>query len=394
MFKDCFSIAIENLRNRKLRTALTIIGVIIGISTIFALVSIGEGLDNGIAEQFGKIGTNRIYIAASGSGITGLQTTLTMDDVDALETMNEFSWVTPYLQEKANIEYSKETHYATIWGTVTDNLNERWKEIGLYIEDGRLFKEGEKYVTILGKRTATEMFDREIHINENIKINGKQFKVIGIFEEIGNPEDDSVIELPIEVMQELLDMPKKVTIIEAVIKNGINIDDVVKKTERVLEKKRGDDLFEIITPDQLMQQFRTITSIIKTLLIGIASISIIVGGIGIMNSMYTSVMERKKEIGIMKAIGAKNNHILLLFLIEAGIIGLIGGISGICIGFGIAKLAQIGAETAGYYLLKITFDPFLTIFSLVFAMGIGMCAGYLPAREATKKQTVEALRGK
>jgi putative ABC transport system permease protein len=394
MYKDSIQIAFENLKNRKLRTSLTILGIIIGISTIFALISIGEGLENGIEEQFEKIGTNRLYIAASGSTITGLQSGLSNDDVDTLESMGEFTWVTPYLQENANVEFSKETKYVQIWGVVTDDLDRRWEDIGLTLSEGRLFREGEKYVTIIGATTASEIFKREIHVNENIKINDKRFKVIGIFDPIGNPEDDSVIELPLDIAQELLEKRDQVTVIEAIIKEGLNAEEVAKKTERVLERKRGNDLFEIITPDQVMQQFTTVSAIVNTILIAIAGISIIVGGIGIMNSTYTSVLERKKEIGIMKAIGAQNKDILLLFLIEAAVVGFIGGIIGITIGFGIGKLAQVGAELAGYQLLKIKFNALLTLFSLMFAIGVGMLAGYFPAKEAMNKQAVEALRGK
>jgi putative ABC transport system permease protein len=393
MYKDCIKIALENLKNRKLRTGLTLLGIIIGIATIFGLISIGDGLQNGIEEQFEKIGTNRLYIAASGSSITGLQAGLTNEDVKTLEAMGEFTWVTPYLQEQTIVEYNKETKFVTVWGVPTDNLEQRWADIGLEVGEGRLFNDGEKYATILGITTATEMFNREIHVNENIKINGKRFRVVGIFEEIGNPEDDSVIELPLDIAQELLDKGEEVTVIEAVIKEGLDADEVAKRTERVLERKRGDDLFEIMTPDQILQQFTTVSAIVNTLLIAIAGISIIVGGIGIMNSMYTSVLERRKEIGIMKAIGAQNKHILFLFLIEAAIVGLVGGLIGITIGFGIGKLAQIGAEAAGYQLLKIRFNVGLTAFNLAFAVGIGMLAGYLPAKEATKKQAVEALRG-
>jgi putative ABC transport system permease protein len=393
MYKDCIKIALENLRNRKLRTALTVLGIIIGISTIFALISIGDGLENSIQEQFDKIGTNRVYITASGSTLTGLQSGLMMDDVDALESLSDFTWVTPYLQDNAIVEFNKETKFTGIWGTATDNLEKRWGDIGLTVAEGRLFNEGEKYVAVLGNKAAHEMFDREIHVNENIKINDKRFKVIGILDEIGNPEDDNVIEIPIDIAQELLGKANEVTVIEGVIQPGLDPEEVAKRAERHLERKRGDDLFEIITPDQVLQQFTTVSSIVNTILIAIAGISIIVGGIGIMNSSYTSVLERRKEIGIMKAIGAENKHILFLFLIEAAIVGLIGGVVGITIGFGIAKLAQLGAQASGYELLKIKFNLQLTVFSMLFAIGIGMLAGYLPAKEATKKQAVEALRG-
>jgi len=394
MYIDCLKIAIVNIRNRKLRTGLTVIGIIIGIATIFALISIGNGLDNGVQEQFGKIGANRLYVSASGSGLTSLQTGLTNDDVKTLESMAEFKWVTAYLQEQAIVEYDKESHYVAVWGITSEDLEKRWEDMDINLEQGRYFTENEKYSAILGIKASKDMFDREIRINENIIINEKRFKVVGIFEEIGNPEDDSMIQIPIDVAQEIFNKEDQITIVELVLKEGIDVEEAAKKTERFLKRKRGDDLFEIITPDQIMQQFSTVMSIVNIILISIAGISIVVGGIGIMNSTFTSVLERTKEIGIMKAIGAQNKHILFLFLIEASIVGLIGGVIGITIGFSIGKLAQVAAESAEFNLLRIKLDPLLTLFSLFFAVGIGALAGYLPAKEATKKQVVVALRGK
>ncbi|MEK6867470.1 MAG: FtsX-like permease family protein, partial [Nanoarchaeota archaeon] len=264
--------------------------------------------------------------------------------------------------------------------------------INFKVEEGRVFVEDEKYVTILGHKTATEMFDREIHLNENIAINEKRFQVVGIFEEIGNPEDDNVVELPIEIAQEMFGKENQVSIIELVVKNGVDIEETAKKTTRILERKRGNDLFEVVTPDQLLQQFSTILLIINVILGAIASISLVVGGIGIMNSTYTSVLERRKEIGIMKAIGAENKYILFLFLAEAGMLGFVGGVIGIACGFAVAKTTQYAAEAAGFKMLLITLDPKITAFSMMFAIVFGILAGALPARDAMKKQVVDVLR--
>ncbi|MEK6921096.1 MAG: ABC transporter permease, partial [Nanoarchaeota archaeon] len=278
------------------------------------------------------------------------------------------------------------------WATTTNDLEARWADINFKVEEGRVFVKDEKYTTILGHKTATEMFDREIHLNENIAINEKRFQVVGIFEEIGNPEDDNVVELPIEIAQEMFGKENQVSIIELVVKNGVDIEEAAKKTTRILERKRGDDLFEVVTPDQLLQQFSTILLIINVILGAIASISLVVGGIGIMNSTYTSVLERRKEIGIMKAIGAENKYILFLFLAEAGMLGFVGGVIGIACGFAVAKTTQYAAEAAGFKMLLITLDPKITAFSMMFAIVFGILAGALPARDAMKKQVVDVLR--
>ncbi len=385
-------IAWNNIKQRKLRTGLTILGIIIAITTIFALISIGNGLNNGIRESFEKIGTNRLYVMPKGSGVTNLQAGLTDDDVKALEGMSEILWVNPYLQEQTLIEYNNQKKKVIVWATKTDNLEERWKDTYFHVGEGRLFTSDEKYNTIVGYRTATEMFDKDIHLNENILINGKRFRVVGIFEEIGTPQDDSVVELPIETAQDLFQKQGEVSMIEIITKQGVDIDALAIKITHDLKRDRGNDLFDVVTPDQLLTQFSTVLSIVNTVLGAIAGISLVVGGVGIMNSSYTSVMERKKDIGIMKALGAENKAILLLFLAEAGFLGLVGGVGGVIVGFVIAKITQYAATQAGFLFLKITFNPLLMIGSILFAVFFGLLAGYLPAKDAMKKQIVDALR--
>lgn len=385
-------IAWNNIKQRKLRTSLTTLGIIIAITTIFALISIGNGLNNGIKESFEQIGTNRLYVMPKGSSGASVQGTLTDDDVKALEGMSDFLWVNPYIQEQTIVEYNNQKKKVIVWATKTDNLEERWKETYFQVGVGRVFNADEKYSTIVGYRTATEMFDKEIHLNENILIQGKRFRVVGIFDEIGTPQDDSVVELPLEIAQELFDKEGKVSMIELITKQGIDMDALAVKITHDLKRERGNDMFEIITPDQLLAQFSTVLSIVNTVLGAIASISLLVGGVGIMNSSYTSVLERRKEIGIMKALGAENKKILFLFLAEAGFLGLLGGVGGVIIGFTIAKLTQYVATNAGFLFLKIAFDPFLMIGCILFAVCFGVLAGYLPAKDAMKKQIVEALR--
>ena len=392
LYEDLIVIAWTNVWKRRLRNGLTVLGIVIAITTIFSLISIGNGLDTGIRKEFEEIGTNRIYVTSSGSSITSLQGGLTEEDVKTLEGMSEFLWVTPYLQEKVTVEYANKKKVLTVWATTTEQLEERWDDINFEIESGRVFVSGEKYSTILGYKTAHEIFDRDIHLNENVAINDKRFKVVGIFEQIGNPEDDSVVELPLDTAQEMFGKGDQVSIIELVVKEGVDLDEAAAKATKTLERKRGNDLFEIVTPDQLLQQFSTILKIINVILGAIAGISLIVGGIGIMNSTYTSVLERKKDIGIMKAIGAKNKYILFLFLTEAGFLGFVGGIIGIALGFMIAKMTQLGAAAAGFQMLAVEFNWKIMLFSLLFAILFGIAAGALPAREAMKKQVVDVLR--
>lgn len=394
VYEEYIQLAWNNIKKRKLRTGLTVLGIVIAITSIVALISIGNGLEAGISQQFDKIGTNRIYVTIKGSSLQGFQTGLEDEHVEALKTLKEAEWINPYLLEQATVEYNKKKKIVTIWATKTDNLEKRWADIDFDMEKGRLFFDNEKYSVILGYKAATELFDKEIKLGENLLINNKKFKVIGVFEEIGNEEDDNVIELPLETAQTLFGRGNDITMIEVVVKDGVNIDDVAKKAKAMLDKRFGKDIFDIVTPDQLMQQFTTVTTVINVILGAIAGISLVVGGIGIMNTMYTSVLERKKEIGIMKALGAKNKDIFALFLCESGIIGFMSGVIGGLIGFCIAKSAEFAAEAIGFQLLQIAFDGVLFFWCILFASVIGMLAGFFPAKDATKRQIVDAIRAK
>jgi putative ABC transport system permease protein len=220
--------------------------------------------------------------------------------------------------------------------------------------------------------------------------------------EFGNPQDDNTIYIPIDTAQNIFNKKNEVNMIELMTKDGISMSAAAKKAERALLKERGEKLsasrknklnFQVTTPDQLLGQLNNVLLIVQAVLVSIAAISLVVGAIGIMNSMYTNVLERTKEIGVMKSVGAKHKDILKVFLIESAIIGFIGGLIGVIFGIGLSKLIESYAIEAGFSFLKIGINYPLIVFSVLFAMIIGMLAGYLPASKAAKLEVVEALRG-
>ena len=176
------------------------------------------------------------------------------------------------------------------------------------------------------------------------------------------------------------------------IKDGINTEKAAEDIRVMLRKSYEEEEFVVYTPEQLLSQLKNILGAIKILLSGIAAISLVVGGIGIMNSMFTSVLERRREIGIMKAVGAKNRDILLLFLIESGMIGLIGGLIGIGLGISVAKSVELIAAQLGFSLLSVGLDYGVMIFMLLFSFSVGMASGVIPAYQAAKLKVVDALR--
>ena len=242
------------------------------------------------------------------------------------------------------------------------------------------------------KEPFKDVFNDPIGVRNKIKIRGYDFKVIGIMEEIGNSQDDNAINIDTDTYRIIFDEPDKVDAMMVQAKPGQDMDALKTKVERRLKKARDDENYQVMTAAQIGEQINSILGIIQVVLVGIAAISLLVGSIGIMNSMYTSVLERTKEIGIMKSIGARNSDILKLFLIESAIIGFIGGIFGVLMGSGIAWLVGFIADQAGFGLLKVTMDWKVMLTGLLFAISLGMVSGLMPAKQASKLKPVDALR--
>ena len=392
MIRDYSKLAFKNLRHRKLRSWLTILGIVISVMSIVALISISNGLENAIKEQFEKIGANRIYVMMKG-GAPGTSIGLTTNDLDTIESMPEFEYVTPYLVETSvKITYSKEDLYASITAWPSEDADERFADYDFGFLEGGHFREGAKYEVIIGYLTAQDFFKKDLHINNHVYINNVKFEVVGILDEIGNEQDDHIILIPLDTAREIFDKQKELSFIEATIKPGKNIDTVVEKTKKRLERERNDESFDVLTPTQILNFLQTALFIVQGILVSIAAIALVVGCIGIMNSLYTSVLERTKDIGVMKSLGARNRDIMLLFLIEAGMIGIVGGIFGVICGMAISFGIGAAAAQAGFGLLKIQWDWYLAGGALLFAFFIGMISGVLPSRQAAQMHPVDALR--
>lgn len=396
MKKEYFLIIWKGIEYRKLRTALTVLGIIIGIGAIVSLLLVSNGLENSIKEQFAKIGTNRLFVTMKSTGLS-LGSGLTDDDVEVFNRMGEFEWVTPYIIKTWSFEYGKKTKSLLITANPVDNIEGRWGSMDRYATEGRLFNDNDKYTAVIGPRIANDLFDRKININSNVLINGVSFKVIGVFNSIGDVQSDSDIHIPIKAAREILGGNNKdVSVIDLIVKPGVNPEDAGKKAKEELRKKRGfkagDEDFDIATPEQLLGQLNSVLGIVQAVLLAIAVIALVVSSIGIMNSMYTSVLERTRDIGVMRAVGATSKDILVIFLLESAIVGLFGGIVGVLMGVAISKMFEWIAANAGYSIFKVTISPALIIFSVLFSGVIGLIAGYLPSKNASKLRPVEALK--
>ena len=392
MLVDYFFMAVNSIRHRKLRSWLTVIGIIIGVAAIISLITVSRSLESTIESQFEQFGANRIIISPKGFQGPGTSSEgLTIKDVETVEKISGFKYVVPGIFLSTEVKYRKEVGFTLVSGIPAENFEEFFVDSGAKLQEGRFIKDGDRFEAVVGSRVVTDMFDSTLRLGSKIEIKGQEFKIIGILEEIGNAQDDSQINIPLETAREIFDKPDDVDAIIAQVKSANDIPLLQEKVEKELERKRGDTNFQVVTATQILEQINEVLGVMQFVLVGIAAISLIVGAIGIMNSMYTSVLERTRDIGIMKAIGARNSDILEIFLIESGLIGIVGGLFGIILGSSMALIIGQLSKGAGF-LLIVQIEPLVLIFGLLFAFIIGVISGILPAYQGSKLKPVDALR--
>jgi len=393
--------AFNNFRTRKLRAFLTILGILIGIAAVVSLISLGQGLQESMQEQFELMGIDKIIITPKGGyfgmGVEG--TELSKQDMKTIEKVKGVDKTTGIILKIARVKFGHELKYAWVAGVPLDpDSVALWESVqSMKIKDGRDLKQGDRQKAVIGYRIAQEkFFEKQVKIRDKIEIEGKAFKIVGTLEQIGNTQDDSSILISIKVARELFNEPEKLDLIILNVQPGFDVGDVAEKIKKELRKaedlEEGEDIVEVQTSGDLRGTFNTVFVIVQIVVIGIAAIALLVGGIGIANTMYTSVLERTREIGIMKAVGARNSDIMFIFLIESGLLGLVGGIIGVAVGLGISKSVQVLAAATGTTMIKASFNPFLILGALAFSFIIGSISGLMPARRAAMLKPVDALR--
>lgn len=402
MIEDFFKQGWGNIKKRKLRSGLTIIGIFIGIAAVVALVSLGQGLQKYMDDEFAKLGRDKIMIMPKGAfGPIGEGTaTFTDQDIKAIQKVVGIADATGMAMQVVKLEFNDVIRYYLAVGVPTDEKRTLFDELFLSydIELGRNIKEGDKYKLVLGHYYYDrELFEKNIKLRDKVRVNDIEFKTIGFYEIIGNPGDDQNIYIPQDTLEEMYDIKGEYNMLVAKVSPGVTPLKGAEKIEKALRKSRdvkeGQEDFSVQTTEEMLEMYNDVLNIVNIVLIGIAAISLFVGGIGIMNTMYTAVIERTKEIGIMKAIGAKNSSIMTLFIIESGILGAVGGAIGVAIGMGFSKLVEVIATAVlQTVLLQAYFPWYLIVGSLAFAFVVGTISGLLPARQAALLKPVDALR--
>ena len=406
MLKDYFTIAIQSLIRRKLRSWLTLIGIFIGIASVVALISLGQGMEHSITDEFQKIGSDVLFIqmdTAMNSIGEGTSTNpLTTSDAEFIESLSDVKAMSYYVFSSAKIEYQGITHYHYLIGIPTERkrlelFNKFYSSYGL--AEGRYLESGDKNSVVMGWYHLDKNLWNGGNVNngDKIKINDNTFHIVGIIGPIGSPQDDKQLVITEKAFRKFVQKTDRVDSIIVQVNDETKIQEIAENIKIQLAKHRDvkvkDVKFTIQTPNDLLESFNKILNIVQVILIGIALISLFVGGIGIMNTMYTSVIERKKDIGIMKAIGAKNKDIFTIFLIESGFLGLVGGIIGVILGSGLALSVElISTKAMGKSFLQAYFSWELLLGAILFSFIIGALAGTLPAIQASKQKPVDTLR--
>jgi len=404
MIKDYFVLSFKNLKRRGLRSWLTLLGIVIGVTAVIALISLGNGLQVAVNSQFGVSSTQLITIQAggiSGYGPPGsfVVNPLTEDDAEAIGKLSTVELAIPRVIETVNVEFNNRLQVSAVGSIPEDNAADIYELLDLNAQYGRMIFRGDTLKVVLGNNFANpdkNGFDKEITPGESVTINGKKFRVVGILKRKGSFILDGSILMLASDLKELTNNGKDVNIIVAKVKDKDLMEKAKEEIEDLLRKRRnvkeGEEDFEVSTPEALLATVNQILSGVQMFIVLIASIAIIIGAIGIVNTMMTSVIERKKEIGIMKAIGARNSDIFLQFFVEAGMLGLIGGLIGIIAGVIIGFFGTMGIN---YFIgteTKPTINFILIFATLAGSFLIGSISGIAPAMRAARQNPVEVLR--
>lgn len=380
---------IESLRGNKIRSFLTMLGIIIGVANVILVVAVLQGGRNLILDEFGGLGSNLIYVSTSPDIETAVS--LTEEKIKAMSQLPQIVDISPEVYLSTQIRIGKKEKSIWIMGTLPS-----FKEIErIKVLKGRGFLstdlEFQRKVCVIGNKIAKELFKEKEPIGKEIRIKEINFKVIGVMQEkrlfgfekfVGD-----TFYVPFTTAQKVLLDTKDIYTALIRVKDTHQMDNVILKVKEFLKKRHdGKELFTVESVEEIISTIKMVTSIIALVIGCIAGISLLVGGIGIMNIMLVSVRERTREIGIRKAIGAKNKEILIQFLVESSILSLIGGIIGIIIGLLGANIIALLAELP----FLVTWQP--VVLGFVISFGVGVIFGVYPAKCASALTPVEALR--
>jgi len=395
--------ALMSIFAHRLRSFLTTLGIIIGVASVIAVVSVTQGMSAFIGDTFASLGTNSLTIQSYTpfeDQMKGIRARLTPEDLELIEQRAEgIASITPilYANRSSQVKYGSQTAFSQIMGTTY-----AYQDVSQsYTQEGRFLAQSDnttrRRIAIIGEDVRENLSLPENPINEYFELGGEWFKIVGLLEPRGDimgMSQDDIVLVPYSTMVSIQGNQARTDIqIQLSLSESAEVEDVSSQLTNLLRNAHDlssdeDDDFRIQTAEQLMEEFNQIIGMVTIVIGGIVGISLLVGGIGIMNIMLVSVTERTREIGICKAIGAKRHHILMQFLIEALLLSLLGGMIGLAAGFGLGTL--IATSIPGFPPAAI---PFWSIaLALGFSGFVGVLFGILPAAKAANLDPIDALR--
>ena len=403
MLGEYLKIVVENLRHRRLRSYLTMLGIIIGIAAVVSLISLGQGLEEAVLGEFQDLGTDRIVISPLGTDFGPTDRTptrLSTDDLDVVRRVRGVDEASSIVIRTAQVTWgrSEQGTYFVIGYELDDSKELVENSLGLEIIDGQGLRQTSRGQAIVGYDYQNfRGFDDTLRVGDRFEVGERRFRVSGVNRRLGNEIDDRTVFLGMQDFKTLFDVDDEVSNIIVRVESQEEPSVVATRIEDELRSERGVDEgnedFEVDTFQELLESFTDIFDAVQVVVVGIAAISLVVGGIGIMNTMYTSVLERRKEIGIMKSIGARNRDVYTIFLLESGLLGLIGGLIGIVLGLGFAYIVQLlGMFVFDIPMLNMVISLNVIGGALLFSVVVGVLSGLLPSRQAANVNPVDALK--
>ena len=401
MFLNAFLQAIREIRRNLMRSLLTAIGIVIGIASVIAMVNIGQGASRSITQSVGKLGSNTLFISPGQErgppGMSGMNIPFEMKDVRVLQkSVYTLEAVSPMASASLKAVYKDRNYQTSVRGVENGYFDVQ----NLHMASGERFSESElrggQSVCILGQTVIGELFPGgESPVGKKIRLKNFSCRVIGTLEAKGanafGMDQDDLILVPIRMFQRRISGNQNIPVIVVSVKENYPLDAAQQQIGQLLRESRNlktgePDNFRVRSMTALLDTLTQITSMLTVMLGAVAAISLVVGGIGIMNIMLVSVTERTREIGIRMAIGAMRQDILIQFLIEAVVLSGLGGFFGVLTGIGITVGVAKGMDIA------LIIDPAIIMVALLFSMLIGIVFGIIPARKAANMNPIDALR--
>jgi putative ABC transport system permease protein len=407
-FRDCFVTAIQVLIANKMRSALTILGIVIGVSSVVFLISFGRGHKANLLAIFKSLGADTLYVTSSTQmtdQISGITRRLTMDDAEALASTSRapsIAVVSPFSEKMATVTYANEKVSTDIMGIIPNirKIIDYPLEQGVHIEDADVSSGAS--IAVLGATPAATLFKGEYALGKTIRIDGRIFEIVGVLQGKGGfiPGADDFIMIPITTLQAKL-MGETTTEgrpVQTIAVRALSTEHISRAKDEALSilrqrhhiREGEQDDFTVMDMREMLNEMQKALDVFQVFLASVGAISLVVGGIGIMNIMLVSVSERTHEIGIRKAVGARRRDILEQFLVESALLSLVGGVIGILIAF--LGAVMVNGVNIGGYPMQAPFTIDIVLMAVGVSTAIGVCSGLYPAYRAAGMDPVESLR--